>query len=207
MSLSSETLSVIQKAGAAVYEADLELKNAVKEYAHRVHEAMMSNPYHLGNDNMFENWKVVARLSQTLAGIEEELKKVYYVAAELSADDQPLVVEVAALAAPASPVVEPVVNQNDMTPTDVVVKPKKRAAKPAEASKNRSPISGNSAKLLDYFEGELNANDFSVISQTVASQKTGIPLGSMTAAIKKLIESACIIAGPGGSFKLGKMKQ
>ena len=207
MSLSSETLSVIQKAGAAVYEADLELKNAVKEYAQRVHAAMMSNPYHLGNDTMFENWKVVARLSQTLAGVEEELKKVYYIAAELSADDQPLVVEVPALAAPASPVEAPVRSQNDMTPTDVVVKPKKKAVKLADTPKDRPVPGGNPAKLLLHFERELNANGFTVVSQTVAAQQTGIPLGSMTAAIKKLLESGRIMAGPGGSFKLAKLKK
>lgn len=207
MSLSSETLSAIQKAGATVYEADLELKNAVKKYAQRVHEAMVSNPYHLGNDTMFENWKVVARLSQTIAGIEEELKKVYYVAADLTADDQPLVIEVAALAAPTSPVDEAEVDQNDMSPTDVVAKIKKKTAKLAQASQKPQALNGNSYKLLQHFERVLSAKEFVVISQTAAAQETGIPLGSMTAAIKKLIERDRIIAGPAGSFKLAKLKK
>ena len=207
MSLSSATLSSIQKAGAMVYEADLELKNAVKDYAQRVHAAMLSNPYHLGNDTMFENWKVVARLSQTIAGIEEELKKVYHVAADLTADDQPLVIEVAALAAPTSSVDEPAVNQNDMSPTDVVAKIKKKTVKPSEISKKPQAINGNSYKLLQHFERVLNAKDFAVLSQTAAAQETGIPLGSMTAAIKKLIESGRIIVGPTGSFKLAKFKK
>src|SRR5450830_1496137 len=100
MSLSSATLSAIQQAGAAAYAADTELKNAVQDYAARVNAAMSANPYGLGNDALFENWKVVARLSQTINGIEEELKKVYRVASELIADDQPSVREIPALAAP-----------------------------------------------------------------------------------------------------------
>lgn len=224
MSLSSATLSAIQQAGAAVFSADLELKNAVKEYAQRVNAAMLSNPYHLGNDTLFENWKVVARLSQTMAGIEEEIKKVYQVAAELIADDQPLVVQVASLAAPIRANDVSVVSQNDMTPTDVLVKSKKKKLKPGATRSTRVPksstspvkpvgvrksaqqLSGNPAKLLQYLEKVLNSKKFTVVSQTAVGQETGIPLGSMTAATKKLLESARIIAGPSGSFRLASAK-
>jgi len=224
MSLSSATLSAIQQAGAAVFSADLELKNAVKEYAQRVNAAMLSNPYHLGNDTLFENWKVVARLSQTMAGIEEEIKKVYQVAAELIADDQPLVVQVASLAAPIRANDVSVVSQNDMTPTDVLVKSKKKKLKPGATRSTRVPksstspvkpvgvrkstqqLSGNPAKLLQYLEKVLNSKKFTVVSQTAVGQETGIPLGSMTAATKKLLESARIIAGPSGSFRLTSAK-
>lgn len=224
MSLSSATLSAIQQAGAAVFSADLELKNAVKEYAQRVNAAMLSNPYHLGNDTLFENWKVVARLSQTIAGIEEEIKKVHQVAAELIADDQPLVVQVASLAAPIPANDASVLSQNDMTPTDVLVKSKKKKLKSAATRSTRAPksstspvmsvgarkstpqLSGNPAKLLQYFEKVLNSKKFTVISQTVVGQETGIPLGSMTAATKKLMESGRIISGPSGSFRLTSAK-
>lgn len=224
MSLSSATLSAIQQAGAAVFSADLELKNAVKDYAQRVNAAMVSNPYHLGNDTLFENWKVVARLSQTMAGLEDEIKKVYQVAAELIADDQPLVVQVASLAAPIRANDASVVSQNDMTPTDVLVKSKKKKLKSGATRSTRAPktgpspvkpvgvgkstpqLNGNPAKLLQYFEKVLNSKKFTVLSQTAAGQETGIPLGSMTAATKKLIESGRIIAGPTGSFRLATAK-
>ena len=129
MSLSSATLSAIQQAGSAAYAADTELKNAVKDYAARVNAAMSANPYGLGNDALFENWKVVARLSQTMSGIEEELKKVYRVASELIADDQPSVRELPALAAPKKPSAgQALGRQQDLTTTDVVVKRKKKTA-------------------------------------------------------------------------------
>lgn len=224
MSLSSATLSAIQQAGAAVFSADLELKNAVKEYAQRVNAAMLSNPYHLGNDTLFENWKVVARLSQTMAGIEEEIKKVHQVAAELIADDQPLVVQVTSLAAPKRANDASVVSQNDMTPTDVLVKSKKKKlksgatrnarapkpgtspVKPVGVRKSTQQLNGNPAKLLQYFAKVLNSKKFTVVSQTAAGQETGIPLGSMTAATKKLIENGRVIAGPAGSFRLATAK-
>lgn len=219
MSLSSATLSAIQQAGSAAYAADTELKNAVKDYATRVNAAMSANPYGLGNDALFENWKVVARLSQTISGIEEELKKVYRVASELIADDQPSVRELPALAAPKRPVAgQALGRQQDLTTTDVVVKRKKktvaaktrklktkansRPAKPTGTATSPVELSGNAAKLLQHLKTLLDANKFAVINQTVVGQATGIPLGSMTAAIKKLTASGAIMAGPTGSFKL-----
>lgn len=218
MSLSSATLSAIQKVGAAAFTADEKLKNAVKSYAERVNAAMVANPYGLGNDALFENWKTVARLSQTIAGIEEELRKVYRVASELTVDDQPTGVQVLALAAPTFPVGRGEGNNNVMTATDVTLKPKRKAsppkARPPKAKAVPSPaklngaaggpleFSGNAAKLLQHLERVLNANNPTVISQTAVGQATGIPLGSMTSAVKKLVEAGRIIAGPAGSFKL-----
>ncbi len=220
MSHSNTTLSAIQQAGAAVFAADAELKNAVREYADRVHAAMSLNPYSLGNDTMFENWKVVARLSQTMAGIEEELKKVYHLAADLIADDQPLLVQVSALTVPVPTPAPPIPTPDNLTPTDVVDKNKKRkskpAARPAKASakqvdkkpaalpKKSPKVSGNTAKLMQYLTQTLTTKTFSAVNQTAVAQKTGIPLGSMTAALKKATELGLILEGPAGSLKLAK---
>ncbi len=280
MSLSSSVLSAIQKAGATVFAADTKLKNATKEYADRVNSAIGSNPYGLGNDALFENWKTVARLSQTMAKIEEEIKKVFQIASELTADDRPSVVQILALAAPTSsvkknatrqtskahkatnlktkrplldktitllatapvsPVQQRLGDRNDLMPTDVRIKSKMKISKstihtpavqvslkkkvsipktsvpasipsPAE-TKSVKPvkaikrshsleISGNPAKLLRHLERVLNTHEFTAINQTTAGQETGIPSGSMSLSVKKLIATGRIIAGPTGSFML-----
>jgi hypothetical protein len=192
MSLSSAALAAIQQAGAAVFTADAELKNAVKDYAERVNAALLSNPYGLGNDALFENWKVVARLSQTLAGIEDELQKVYQVAAELTADDRPFVMDAPTLAAP----------KRRPAKSKAQVSAKVRRAGTALAAVAPSAPGGNPARLLQYLERILNPDEFTVIHQSAISLEIGIPLGSMTAAIKKLIETGRLIAGPSGSYKL-----
>ena len=263
MPLSSSTLAAIQKVGAAAFIADEKLRKEVKEYADRVNVAITKNAYSLGNDTLIENWKVAARLHQTLMGIEQELKKVYQVAADLTADDQPVVRDMPTLAAPkaaakksavkmgagatasvkdtakkkaAKPVKpagaaktsskERVVNQPDLSPTDVRIKPKKKSAafkvaapkaatpkgiapnaksskvKAAAAPDKRAALGANPTKLLAYLARILNTNDFSAVSQTITAQETGIPLGSMTAAVKKLIETGRILLGPDGSLKL-----
>jgi len=244
MSLPIATLLSIQKVGSAAFSADTKLKHAVKDYAGRVNAAIMNNPYNIGNDTLIENWKTVARLSQTLVNIEEELKKVYQVASELTDDNQSGARDVLTLAAPAPSVgeaIHPVSNvkakrkytksavkttaaetmpmepSSDLSPTDVLAKTKKRQSKLSVKPKKKTAgpklkvkkaktqdlaFSGNTAKLLSYFERTLTPNTSSAISQTAAAKETGIPLGSMTASVKKLIAAGRLIMSPDGGFRL-----
>lgn len=239
MSLTPTHLSALQQAGAAVFTADAELKNAVQAYAGRVTAAMQSNPFGLGNDALFENWKRVARLSQTLTGIEEEMKKIYFMAEELMSADTPDVQPVPTLAAPHTvPVAAaPALVEDQLAPTDVRVKPARKAAskvvakpapkaaqKPADPRVGKSVgkataklvtqpaakapakvpgvLSGNASKLLQHLKGLLNTQEFLPFNQSSGSQATGIPLGSMTAALRRLSSTGHLSAGPGGRFKL-----
>ena len=132
MSISTSTLNAIQKVGAAAFTADDKLKKEVQIYAERVNLAMLKNPYNLGNDALIEAWKVVARLSKSMLGIEEEFKNIHRIAAELTQDAQPSVRETPALAAPV--VKQKKAKKVDAAVTTVKVKGKKAAAVKAVAS-------------------------------------------------------------------------
>ena len=213
MSLSKITLSAIQQAGAAVFSADAELKNSVKDYAERVNAAMAINPFGLGNDTLFENWKLVARLSQTMVGIEEELKKVHALACELTGDDGPAAHALPALSAPLSTQLSTpellVATAPDTAPTDVVAKAgQKKALRQASAKKPAAPappvIGSNPTKLLRHLQRLLTTHDFVAVNLSAAGLATGIPAGSVNAAMKKLLETGQLLVGPGGRFKLVK---
>lgn len=254
MSLSSTTLLVLQKVGAAAFAADAKLKAEVKDYSQRVHEAMVANPDGQKNDALFANWKIVSRLSQAISSIEEELKKLFATAAALGAEAPAAapVTKVAKVAINTKPAAAPKRNVKKAVksaakaqpvalvavtetvsvkpapakaaktkPAPVVAakapasakvkalaKPKAKAKTVAKklSSKTAGPatLGANPTKVLRHLETLLNANDFSVISQTAVSKETGIPLGSMTAATKKLMETGYLLAGPSGSFKLAK---
>ena len=132
MSLNKELLATLQTAGAAVFDADTQLKLAVKRYGERVHAAVGSNPFHLGNDTLFENWKTVARLSKTVAAMEEDLRNVYQMAGELSDVEPSLPDLLPALSAPApaasAQAASPLVADSSLAATDVKIKRKKRIA-------------------------------------------------------------------------------
>ncbi len=216
MSLSSSTLSAIQKTGAAAFHAQARLKKDEKAFAAKIQESMGSNAYSRVNDLMFEHWKAIARMTQTLAGMEAELKKIYAIASELAADQQGLTQELIALSAPTtSAAMEQKANGNtiDLSATDISPKakkgpPGKKRRKPYTKEKiagvRRKPysLSPSAEKLLGYLNTRLNANTHVPMNQSTAAVATGIPMGSMTAAMKKLIEGKKIEAGPSGSFRL-----
>jgi hypothetical protein len=203
MSLASSTLAAIQQAGAAVYTADADLKQATQSYAERVATAMNQNPFGLGNDALFENWKLVARLSQSMAAIEAELKKMYFLAEDLVNDEASQSSPLPALAAPVSE-----------TPTDVVAKSTTRSGVRRRVADRRvstvrvsaapvgAKLPGNAAKLLQHLETMLNSDEYQLIKQTASARAIGIPLGSVSAAIKNLLASGHLIAGAAGGFKL-----
>ena len=227
MSFPVSTIDAIQRAGAAVFEADAQLKALTQDYAQRVHAAVLANPYHLGNDSLFDHWKTVARMSQTLSSMEEELRKIYQLAGDIGGDQEPAAA-VPVLAAPAQVLPVEVVEQLNVT--DVrIKKPRKTASQkpsrqragaeasavasahvstPARSSVRRSPPAmaahGNAARLLAYFERVLDAGRFLPVNQTAASKATGIPLGSMSAAMRKLLNEQHLLAGPSGQFKLAR---
>ena len=198
MSLASSTLAAIQQAGAAVYAADADLKQATQTYAARVATAMAANPFGLGNDALFENWKTLARLSQSMTAIEAELKKIYFLAEDVADPDVSAATALPALAAPTA-----------STATDVVVKSTTRTSTRGRRPERRNvapiehpPLPGNAAKLLKYLETVLTTDSFQPIKSTTSARQVEMPLGSVSAAIKKLLASGHLVAGPAGGFKL-----
>lgn len=87
MTISSSTISSIQKTGAAAYAASEKLKKEADNYAKRVREALNDNPFDLNNDALIENWKIVAKLVQTLTGMENELKNIHHIASNLATEE------------------------------------------------------------------------------------------------------------------------
>lgn len=127
MPISTETLALMQAAGAAVFEADTSLKLAVTQYAQAVPEALANNPFDLGTDVLFENWKTVARISKAMSTLEEEIKKLYDAASVISDTT------VKALPVPKK-AQAPLTALKPFEATDVVVK-KQKPAKPVKVAK------------------------------------------------------------------------
>ena len=204
MSLNKELLATLQKAGAAMFDADAQLRLAVKRYGERVQGAVAANPFHLGNDTLFENWKMVARLSQTVAAMEEDLRNVYQMAGALSDVEPSLPDIMPALAAPEAPArsASPLVSVSSLAATDVRIKRKKRSpvAKPGPAP--ATPLPRNAARLLRHLRYVLKTTDFAAVKQTAVAKATGIPMGSMTAALKRLVAAGHVQTNASGMFKL-----
>jgi len=208
MSLPVQTLSAIQVAGNAVFEADASLKQSIQTYAEQVKTAMLQNPFDLGNDSLFEDWKTVARLSQAMTQIEVELRKIYAAASELSKGGHPALTVTPALAAPAPPIAEEVQLVTEINATDVAVKkaPRRLKKKAKRKTASSTTIKGNTLKVLARMVEVLNPNDFVKVNQSAEATAIGLPKGSIGASIAKLVATGHLLSGPAGTFKLAAPK-
>jgi hypothetical protein len=202
MPLNSKTLNALQCAGAAAFDADAQLKNAVKDYASQVQAAMLRNPFDLANDSLFEEWKSVCRLSQAVGQIESELQKIYAAATSLHGTLLPTN-KPRALAAPgrAENSALEVVEQVDAT--DVVIK-KPRKIKSGVRRKGRSvgPLPGNATVLLAHLTKMLNPNTYASVNQTSVAIAIGMAKGSIGASMSKLVKEGFLAHDPTLGYKL-----
>jgi hypothetical protein len=211
MSLSPKILAFIQRAGTAVFNADVALKEAVTDSAKEVSDAMTKNPYEGQHDSLYQNWKDVARISQAMSNIEAELKVLYAQASASPAHTTPVI----ALPAPVAKGPLEVLSAIDVT--DVVAKrtPRKlkgakkpskavakRAAKVVTNRVKRTGGQDNTTKVLVHLQTILNEQTFTKLNQSSIAVAIAVPKGSIGASIKKLIQDGKLVQGQGKEFKL-----
>ena len=146
--------------------------------------------------------------------------KVHRMVGDLSDVEPSLPDLMPALSAPSpaasAPSDAPLVAQRSLAATDVKIKKKTRvpAAKPAKSKSQANsiqtkrspagatPLPSNAAKLLKHLRGVLSTKGFASVNQSAVSKATGIPLGSMTASLKRLVAAGHVQANHTGMFKL-----
>jgi len=217
MALPSLTLSAIQAAGAAIFAADAALKEAVQSYSDQVKQSMLENPFDVGNDGLFDDWKTVARLSRAVGQVEAEFQNIYRAASNLANGGTPVVLAMPTLSAPTSTGSEDLAMVQEIDATDVVAKKQRRkkqvdksaakAANPRRAkTTTREPLKGNTAKLLARLLEILNTDHFIKINRAAVGAEIGLPKGSVGASMSKLLETGHLIEGGFGEYKLSKPK-
>ena len=214
MPLSPKTLNAIQAAGTAAFKADGQLKAAVKDYGNQVQAAMLSSPFDLANDSLFEEWKSVCRLSQAVGQIEAELQKIHAAANLLQATALPANKPRAITAPVSSPTqasaVE-VINAVDATDVTVNRPPKleakskattKTQAKAARKPRAAGPLPANAASLLSHLTSVLNPDTFGKINQSSVATAINMAKGSVGASVRRLVEEGFLVQDAALGLKL-----
>lgn len=210
MTIPPKTLSAIQAAGQALDTARAELAAATQDHAGLVMQAVADNPFGAENDHLFNRWKAIARMSQSVQDMEAQCKAVFHAAAELAMDGngeghpspsrktRPGLIGHAAI---------------DLAPSDVLARkprgrpPGKQAAKraaPGRKAKTSStrPLKGNAARVFEHLQTLLNSKSFTRTTQSQVAGTVGIPAGSIAAAMKQLADKGFISEGERGHYKL-----
>ena len=181
--LPPEVLSAIKTAGSAISEADAALQVALKDYAAQVATAMGSNPFDVGNDTLFEEWKNVARISQAVTRIEQELRQVHEMTSQIAGVKLIAATPTREISAPATPLAAQV------DATDVV-------------AKTKGPLKGNAAGVFNALKALLTKKEFKRINVTAVAIAAGVPQGSMAATLRRLVRDGYLAQGDAGHFKL-----
>lgn len=203
MSLSKATLSAIQQAGHGLHKATVVVSAAVREQAEHMVAAVASQPYQPEGEQAFANFKMLARLSQDLQALEEQLRALYATASELASPEMDVVVALprAARARAASP--------TDEVAEDAVIKPasqrRGRAPKASPAKGPQpAPLSGNDRKVLDYLKTVLTSDAWTPLTGAAVAQGASMPLGSVGISLKKVVLAGAVRKRGRGSYQLAR---
>lgn len=203
MPMPPSTLAAIQSAGAAIYAADVAMKASVQDHAEQVKVAMLQNPFDMGNDGLFEDWKTLARLSQAILQIEAEFKKIYNAACDVSVGSRSGVAVMPTLAANRASAPGDLEVVKEIQATDAVIKSVAGKARRVVASKGTPrPLKGNAHTLMAYLEKILSTTQFARVNRMAVAEETGLAKGSIGAAFAKLVQTGYLVEGPSGTFKL-----
>ena len=92
----------------------------------------------------------------------------------------------------------------EASPRPTLTLPKPSDAQAIKQDSAAEDLKGNSDKLMRYFAPRLSPVNFNMVNQTQAANESGIPLGSLTALIRKLTQAGYLDAGPSGTLKIGR---
>ena len=207
MSLSKTTLSAIQQAGQALHKATVVVAGAVREQAEHMVATVASQPFQAEGEQAFTHFKMLARLSQDLLALEQQLKNLYATASDLS---NPVMDVVATLPRPRARAAA--LAQNEVA-EDAVIKPMltaKRVAKAAKTAAQPTPkktgnggaLTANDSKVLDYLKTVLKLGEWTELTGAKVADGAGLPLGSVGVSLKKVIASGAVKKRGRGSYQL-----
>lgn len=251
-------ISIIQKAGLAVFKAVEALQKETKNQSELVTQAFSNDPHSAGNDKLVEQWKTYAKLSKTVSDMEGEFKKIYALVSGnslIATAPAPVFIENKSTALGkvpgkrgrpkmAKPVQEVAVvkipgkrgrpkmirpevlvtkvpgkrgpKPKNIDPIDLAVAKIKKAAnvkieatqKPSKKGtlKIKKPVTlkGNAAILMGYMEKILSTDEYRPISLTDISRKSEIPMGSISASMRKLTALRYLESDKSGMMRLKK---
>lgn len=205
MSLSKTTLSAIQQAGQGLHKATVVVSAAVREQAEHMVATVANQPFQPEGEQAFANFKMLARLSQELQSLEEQLRILYTTATELASPEMDVVVT---LPRPTARARAGAAGHTDVA--DAVVKPAAlRRAKAKTSAKGKEKkatkpvtLTSNDSKVLDYLKTVLKTDAWTTLTGAAVAKGAAMPLGSVGISLKKVVLAGAVMKTGKGSYQL-----
>lgn len=213
--LNRTTLSLLQRAGEALYAAQRAVAQEVQSQAEGVVHTVASAPFSTDADRAYAQLRTVARLSQELQAMDEQLRALYGSAAAMQAPETQVLAALA-LSAPAARKARAAADsaathaaqagQDNAVAQDAEVKRPRAAPAPSGRARRSSPaprLSGNDSKVLDYLQRTLKSEGWTEMTHAAMARGADIPLGSIGVAVKRLLQAGVLVEGARGHYRLG----
>lgn len=197
MSLSKTALSSIQQAGQSLHSATVVVAATVREQAEHMVNTVANQPFQAEGELAFSNFKTLARLSQDLQTLEEQLRALYITASELTRPEIDVVPALRKSRSRASAAANALAE-------DAVIKPAKpakaakaakgRKAKARKSAKSDKPVTltTNDSKVLDYLKTVLKTEEWSLLTGASVAKGADLPLGSVGISLKKVVQFGAV---------------
>ena len=200
MSLSPLTLSAIQQAGQALHTARQAAARAVQENAEQMVATVARQPFSPESDRAYAQLRTVARLAQELQAMEDQLELLYSSAAEMMEPETPVLT---ALPGHAGRSRSRSADASEDAEEAVVKTVPSRKSKTHEGqSQKPQRQSANDEKVLGYLKTVLDRRSWKSLTQASIANGSGIPLGSVGLALRRLAVAGKLREGSKGSYRL-----
>lgn len=220
MASPNPTLAHVQQAGQAVSTAREQLNLQLQRQVDKLATVVAAQPFGPDADRAYAQLRAVARMAQELQSIEDQLVQVYKAAAQFEeAQDIQILVALPRHQAKAASIAVGTATKGAVDAQEVLPRrrtPKPRTAKPSRAqpkttatattttsAQRRSLGATNEDRLLAGLKQHLNKRSWTPMTQAQMAQTTGLPQGSVGAALSRVIASGRVIMGERGQYKLG----
>lgn len=206
MAITSQTLSQLQAAGSAVNAVGLALQQELAAHSQALMEQMASQPFGPEADSAYQQMRQVARLVHEMNSLEQQLKAIYLDAA------QKVHAEVPVLPALPSATRGRRVTKGSFASSPALVEDAKVVNKVSGKHKERKqavstdaaayvPKAPNAERLLQALKKNLGKHARTIGHAELAAI-SGLPRGSISAAVQKLTETKKLAIDSHGRYKL-----
>lgn len=208
MSIHPDTLANLQRAGQQVFDASEAFKSDLQAIASALVQQVAAEPTNQDSDSAYQRLKLISALTKELQEVDQTLRGIYTRAASLMT---PEVKQSRALPGPKS---KPEADIQDAT-VKALSGPKPKATRRVKEptaprpSRARSSAPGqkrvpNSQRLFDYLSTAIGALDGISLKHADLAEGSGLPIGSVGAALKALLDKGAILEVAASTYALPK---
>jgi len=162
------------------------------------------------SEQAFTQFRTLARLSQDLIAVEQQLQGLFATATELARPESDVVIVLPSRRSTAAltEAVQDVVAKPAKVTKVAKVKAKaakaveKKTKKQSKKAEKPAALTANDTKLLEFLRTTLKADDWTTMTGAAMSQGSGLPLGSVGVSLKKILALGSVKKGGRGSYQL-----